>query len=59
MPVERPGGLRRRWILHLYRTGPFGQGHPQGLETEEQLAFWLHRCRQFVSPLPPKSATSR
>lgn len=32
---------------------------PQGLETDEQLAFWLHRCRQFVSTLPPKSATSR
>jgi len=27
-----------------------------GIETEPQLRFWLERCEQFVSTLPPKSA---
>lgn len=27
---------------------------PEGLRSDEQLAFWLQRCRAFVVTLPPR-----
>ena len=27
---------------------------PPGIKSEEQLRFWLQRCKEFVSALPPK-----
>jgi len=41
-------------------TGKPMQGYvyvePLGLRSDEQLRFWLDRCRQFVSTLPAKAA---
>jgi hypothetical protein len=41
-------------------TGKPMQGYvyvePPGIETTDQLNFWLRRCKQFVSTLPAKAA---
>ena len=28
---------------------------PEGVDSDEQLAGWVERCRAFVRTLPPKS----
>ncbi len=51
--------LSHRHVREMDFTGKPMQGYvyvePQGLETEAQLAFWLHRCKQFVSTLPARA----
>ena len=51
--------LRRSHVREMDFTGRPMQGYvyvePQGLETEEQLSFWLHRCKQFVNTLPARA----
>jgi len=38
-------------------TGKPMQGYvyvePLGIKSDEQLKFWLRRCKEFVSTLPP------
>jgi hypothetical protein len=51
--------LGRKHVREMDFTGKPMPGYvyvePQGLATEAQLSFWLQRCRQFVSTLPPKA----
>ncbi len=58
--------LARQHVREMDFTGKPMQGYvyvePPGLESEEQLNFWLQRCKQVVSALPPKApkqSTSR
>ena len=48
--------LARTHVRQMDFTGRPMQGYvyvePPGLESEEQLRFWLERCRTFVSSLP-------
>lgn len=54
--------LRREHVREMDFTGKPMQGYvyvePLGLETEEQLQFWLRRCKEFVSTLPAKTPAS-
>jgi hypothetical protein len=51
--------LSRKHVREMDFTGKPMQGYvyvePLGLKTDEQLFFWLQRCKQFVSTLPPRS----
>lgn len=52
--------LRRRHVREMAFTGKPMQGYvyvdSPGIKTEEQLRFWLQRCKEFVATLPPKGA---
>lgn len=54
-----PDSLSREHVRKMDFTGKPMQGYvyvePEGLKTEEQLSFWLQRCKQFVSTLPAKA----
>lgn len=51
--------LRRKHVREMDFTGRPMQGYvfvdSAGIKTEEQLGFWLQRCKQFVATLPPKA----
>jgi hypothetical protein len=51
--------LARKHVREMDFTGKPMQGYvyvePPGLESDEQLNFWLQRCKQVVSALPPKA----
>lgn len=51
--------LTRRHVREMDFTGKPMQGYvyvePPGLQSDEQLNFWLLRCKQCVSALPPKA----
>ena len=53
--------LRREHVREMDFTGRPMQGYvyvePLGIETEEQLQFWLRRCKEFVGTLPAKTST--
>ena len=50
--------LRRKHVREMDFTGKPMQGYvfvdSPGIKTEEQLRFWLQRCKKFVATLPPK-----
>lgn len=50
--------LRRKHVRPMDFTGKPMQGYvfidAPGIRSKEQLRFWLDRCEQFVSTLPPK-----
>lgn len=50
--------LDRAHVREMDFTGKPMQGYvyvePMGIGSEEQLTFWLQRCKQFVSTLPAK-----
>jgi hypothetical protein len=50
--------LSHKHVCEMDFTGKPMQGYvyiePPGIETDEQLNFWLRRCKQFVSTLPAK-----
>ena len=50
--------LSHKHVREMDFTGNPMQGYvyvePLGLTTDEQLSFWLQRCKQFVSTLPAK-----
>lgn len=50
--------LGRKHVREMDFTGKPMQGYvyvePQGLRSNEQLNFWLQRCKQVVSALPAK-----
>ncbi len=52
--------LCREHVREMDFTGKPMQGYvfvdAPGLETDEQLRFWLERCEQFVATLPPKGS---
>jgi len=52
--------LGRKHVRPMDFTGKPMQGYvfidAAGIKTEAQLRFWLGRCEQFVSTLPPKGA---
>jgi hypothetical protein len=52
--------LSHKHVREMDFTGKPMQGYvyvePLGIKTEEQLNFWLQRCKQFVSSLPAKAA---
>lgn len=52
--------LARQHVREMDFTGKPMQGYvyiePLGIKDEEQLRFWLQRCKQFVSTLPAKAA---
>lgn len=52
--------LRRSHVREMDFTGKPMRGYvfvdAPGLETDEQLQFWLECCSQFVSTLPPKAS---
>ena len=52
--------LVRKHVREMDFTGKPMQGYvyvePPGIKSDEQLNFWLQRCKQFVSTLPAKSA---
>jgi hypothetical protein len=51
--------LRRKHVREMDFTGKPMQGYvfvdPQGLNTDEQLRFWIDRCERLVATLPPKA----
>lgn len=51
--------LRRRHVREMDFTGKPMQGYvfvdPPGIDSDEQLRFWLQRSREFVATLPPKT----
>ena len=51
--------LAREHVRPMDFTGRPMQGYvyveAPGLQTDEQLAFWLQRCKRFVSTLPAKT----
>lgn len=51
--------LRRKHVRPMDFTGKPMQGYvfvdASGIKTDDQLRFWLERCEQFVSTLPPKA----
>jgi hypothetical protein len=53
--------LGRKHVREMDFTGKPMQGYvyvdPPGIKTDEQLRFWLSRCKEFVAALPPKGAT--
>jgi hypothetical protein len=52
--------LAHKHVREMDFTGRPMQGYvyvePAGLRSDEQLRFWLQRCKQFVSSLPAKAA---
>lgn len=57
-----PDSLRRPHVREMDFTGKPMQGYvyvePAGLKSDDQLHFWLQRCKQFVETLPPKKGSS-
>lgn len=57
--LHHDDSLGRKHVRPMDFTGKPMNGYvfvdPPGIRTEAQLRFWLNRCRQFVSTLPPKS----
>ncbi|MEO5819137.1 MAG: TfoX/Sxy family protein [Vicinamibacteraceae bacterium] len=53
--------LAHEHVREMDFTGKPMQGYvyvePPGLRSDEQLRFWLQRCRQFVGSLPAKAST--
>ncbi|MGE3925592.1 MAG: TfoX/Sxy family protein [Lautropia sp.] len=51
--------LAREHVREMDFTGRPMQGYvyvePAGIATEDQLSFWLQRCKDFVSTLPAKA----
>jgi TfoX/Sxy family transcriptional regulator of competence genes len=51
--------LGHKHVREMDFTGKPMQGYvyvePPGIKTEEQLRFWLQRCKQFVGSLPAKA----
>lgn len=51
--------LARKHVREMDFTGKPMQGYvyvePSGLQSKEQLSFWLQRCKQVVRALPPKA----
>jgi TfoX N-terminal domain len=54
--------LGRKHVRKMDFTGKPMQGYvyvePPGLQSNEQLNFWLQRCKQVVSVLPAKPSKS-
>jgi TfoX/Sxy family transcriptional regulator of competence genes len=52
--------LGHEYVREMDFTGKPMQGYiyvePPGLRTDQQLRFWLQRCKEFVSSLPAKAA---
>lgn len=52
--------LSQKHVREMDFTGKPMQGYvyvePLGIESDEQVNFWLQRCKQFVSTLPAKAA---
>ena len=52
--------LGRKHVREMDFTGKPMQGYvfvdSPGIRTDEQLHFWLQRCKEFVATLPPKGA---
>lgn len=52
--------LDHEHVREMDFTGKPMQGYvyvePAGIQTEEQLRFWLRRCKEFVGTLPPKGS---
>jgi hypothetical protein len=52
--------LSRKHVRPMDFTGKPMQGYvfidAPGIKTDAQLRFWLKRCEQFVSTLPPKGS---
>ncbi|MGQ0712073.1 MAG: TfoX/Sxy family protein [Rhodoferax sp.] len=50
--------LQREYVRVMDFTGKPMAGYvfvdEPGLGTDQELAFWLHRCMDFVATLPPK-----
>jgi TfoX/Sxy family transcriptional regulator of competence genes len=57
---NRADSLARKHVRPMDFTGKPMQGYvfidAAGVKTEAQLRFWLERCVQFVSTLPPKGS---
>ena len=55
---EYTDSLGREHVREMDFTGKPMQGYvfvdPPGIQSEEQLAFWLARCKQFAATLPAK-----
>ena len=53
-----PQALKQKHVREMDFTGKPMKGYvyiaPAGFETDNNLAQWIERCRQFVSGLPPK-----
>ncbi len=51
--------LGHKHVREMDFTGKPMQGYvyvePEGIQSEEQLHFWLQGCKQFVSTLPAKA----
>jgi TfoX/Sxy family transcriptional regulator of competence genes len=52
--------LSHKHVRKMDFTGKPMQGYvyvePAGIRTQEQLQFWLERCKQFVATLPVKTS---
>lgn len=52
--------LARKHVREMDFTGKPMRGYvyvePPGIKSEEQLNFWLQRCKQFVRTLPAKAS---
>lgn len=52
--------LGRKHVREMDFTGKPLRGYvyvePAGIKTDEQLDFWLQRCKQFVGTLPAKAS---
>ena len=52
--------ISRKHVREMDFTGKPMKGYvfvdAEGTKTDAQLRFWLERCEQFVSTLPPKAA---
>ena len=55
--------LAHKHVREMDFTGRPMQGYvyvePAGLRSDEQLRFWLQRCKEFVSALPAKASKVR
>ena len=53
--------LDREHVRVMDFTGKPMQGYvfvdAPGIETDDQLRFWIERCEEFVATLPPKKST--
>ena len=56
--VNHADSLRREYVREMDFTGKSMNGYvfvdEPGIRSTKQLRFWLDRCEQFVSTLPPK-----
>lgn len=57
-PNNYQPSLAKPHVREMDFTGRSMKGYvyvdPQGLESDEDLAYWVDRCAQFVLTLPPK-----